>query len=96
VDIADSGFKCLELVAKNTYDAIFIDNLMPELSGKETIKRLRAAGYKLPIISLSGTSGIEEQKAIMDAGADYMLLKPSSKDVIDKTLRMLAKNVIDK
>ena len=41
VDFALSGLECLEKVKNNHYDIIFMDIMMPELSGVEKFKLLK-------------------------------------------------------
>ncbi len=41
IDTAESGMKCLEMTREKKYDLIFMDHLMPEMDGVETLKRLR-------------------------------------------------------
>ena len=43
VTTCGSGKECIELMIKNTYDVVFLDHMMPEMDGIETLKRLRAA-----------------------------------------------------
>ena len=35
--LAHSGMECLKLTAKNNYDVIFMDHMMPEMDGEKTI-----------------------------------------------------------
>ncbi|MBQ4068902.1 MAG: response regulator [Lachnospiraceae bacterium] len=41
VDIATSGGKAVELYKNNEYDIVFMDYLMPDMNGIETIKKIR-------------------------------------------------------
>ncbi len=41
VDTASSGKKCLELTKENKYDVIFMDHMMPEMDGVETLEKIR-------------------------------------------------------
>ncbi|MDE7365808.1 MAG: response regulator [Lachnospiraceae bacterium] len=41
IDTAESGAACLELTRQVKYDLIFMDHLMPEMDGVETLHRLR-------------------------------------------------------
>ncbi len=40
-DVADGGMACLEYVKKYHYDIIFMDHMMPEMNGIETLKKLK-------------------------------------------------------
>ena len=42
IDTADSGFEALSLVNEKKYDVIFLDHMMPNMDGIETLHRLRA------------------------------------------------------
>lgn len=57
-------------------DLIVLDVLMPELTGREVCRRLRAAGNWTPVIMLTrvGTSG--ERTMSLEEGADDYLNKP--------------------
>jgi len=37
----ESGMECLELVQKNRYDLIFLDHMMPDMDGVETLHRIK-------------------------------------------------------
>ena len=41
VTTAESGRKAIELCGKEDFDLIFLDHMMPEMDGVETLKRLR-------------------------------------------------------
>ena len=41
IDTSLSGKKCLEMITENKYDLIFMDHMMPEMDGIETLKRLK-------------------------------------------------------
>ena len=41
ITTADSGMKCLALVQKERYHIIFMDHMMPEMDGIETLYEIR-------------------------------------------------------
>lgn len=64
VSTALSGKECLELSKTNDYDIMFIDHMMPDMDGVETVKALIASGRKVPpIVALTANSyeGIREE-----------------------------------
>jgi len=86
VDTAIDGIDCLEKLEKSTYDVLFIDNLMPRLSGLETIKRIRETNTKLKIVSLTASAQIETQNTLRSAGADKVIIKPCTRFVLETVL----------
>lgn len=77
-DLADSGAKCLELAAKNFYHIIFLDHMMPEMDGIETLQRLKKmnlpAETKIIVLTANAISGARE--SYLAKGFDDYLSKP--------------------
>ncbi len=93
VTTVSSGKKCLELVKKEHFDIIFMDHLMPEMDGVETLKRLRELDGNLcknsPVIALTANAftGAEEKYKAM--GFDNFLPKPIATDKLENLIRSL-------
>ncbi|MGQ0603875.1 MAG: response regulator transcription factor [Anaerolineales bacterium] len=73
---ARNGLEALKLVEKQAPDVIAMDILMPELDGRETVRRLRQAGNWTPIIMLTQISATGEKIATFEEGADEFINKP--------------------
>jgi YesN/AraC family two-component response regulator len=65
----------LELIKKNKYDMVFLDEDMPELTGLEISEYVRHNNINTKTIILSGYEEIEE-KFCKRVGADEYLCKP--------------------
>lgn len=52
---AQSGKEAMKLVLNNQIDLIISDLVMPEMSGLEVAKQIRARGFKMPFILLTGS-----------------------------------------
>ena len=80
IDTAMSGRECLKLVQENAYHIIFMDHLMPEMDGVETLgelKRLEANQSKdaiIIILTANAVSGAREM--FLKEGFDDFLSKP--------------------
>jgi PAS domain S-box-containing protein len=75
-DSATDGEKAVALALRNPYDIILMDVMMPVMDGLEATRRLRAAGYKRPIIALTAHAMQEEVEKSFAAGCDGHLSKP--------------------
>ena len=73
----DTGQLGLQEVAHQAPDGIILDLGLPDIDGKEVIKRLREWS-KVPVLVLSVREGEEDKIAALDSGADDYLTKPFS------------------
>lgn len=78
VETAADGVQALKLLAKNTYDLVLLDVMMPNMNGWETLKAIRnnKKTQFIPVIMITAVS--EEQKIIsgLKTGADDYIVKP--------------------
>lgn len=78
VETATDGVQALKLLAKNNYDLVLLDVMMPNMNGWETLKSIRnnSNTEHLPVIMLTAVN--EEQKIIsgLKTGADDYIVKP--------------------
>lgn len=77
---ASSGFECMELVQEERYDIIFMDHMMPELDGIETLHRMKKlSGNKcseVPVIALTANAVVGAKEKFLEEGFDDYLSKP--------------------
>lgn len=73
---AENGIEALAKVEKFEFELIFMDLLMPEMDGFETIKRIRNMGIKTPIVAVSAISFKQDRRRAMESGCDHFLPKP--------------------
>ena len=84
----ETGQKRLELY-RDDYDAVILDLMLPQISGLEVCKRVRAEGVITPIIILTARDAVEDKIAALDSGADDYLTKPFSFDELSARIRAL-------
>lgn len=78
-DYVQSGKECLEKISQKDYDLIFLDHLMPEMDGIETLKHIRALGSKyktLPIVALTANVISDAKERYLNAGFSDFMEKP--------------------
>ena len=87
----DSGFACLEKIQRGErYDLILLDDMMPKMSGVETLKKLKEIpGFNTPTIALTANAitGMRE-KYLADGFNDY-LAKPIDKDQLVQVINQI-------
>jgi len=77
VETASSGYEAISLIESGkTYDLIFMDHMMPGISGIETTIRLRELGYKAPIVALTANVASGNAEMFIKNGFDGYLAKP--------------------
>lgn len=89
VDLAEAGSTAESLVSENEYDLIILDIMLPDQSGLDTARHLRADGYHGPILMLTALSTTKDKVIGLDAGADDYLTKPYSFDELLARVRAL-------
>ena len=95
-----SGAEALELMCRQNFDLILLDDMMPEMSGVETLKRSKQmAGNKnmdKPVIALTANavSGARE-KYLAEGFTDYMSKPIGGKELEEKLKKYLQKKLTE-
>ena len=63
-------------IAKNPFDLVLLDVMMPGEDGLNACKRLRAAGNETPVIMLTAKGGDVDRILGLELGADDYVVKP--------------------
>ncbi len=75
--VADTGQRALEASSRAIPDLVVLDLMLPDLSGEEVARSLRATS-NVPIIMLTAKAGEDDRVAGLRLGADDYLAKPFS------------------
>ena len=89
---AENGKVALELIAQDPPDLVFLDMMMPEMNGLETLRAIRADAKTkdLPVLMLSAKAQTQDCEAAKEIGADGYLIKPfKSAQVLDSAAQYL-------
>ncbi len=87
---AASGAACLQLVQENPYDLIFLDHMMPEMDGVETLHCMKALSEypckDTPVVVLTANAVSGAKEAYLSEGFDDFLSKPIVPDKLEAML----------
>jgi two-component system, OmpR family, response regulator len=84
-----NGVEAIELIEKESFDLAFLDIKMPELSGTEVLRRLRAMGLTFPVVVMTAYSTVKNAVECTKLGAVAYLQKPFKVDKVNDLLNML-------
>lgn len=89
VDIEHDGEAGYLVASADSYDAIILDVMMPEMNGYEVVRQLRQDNNHTPVLMLTAKDQTADIVGGLDAGADDYLAKPFSFEVLTARLRAI-------
>lgn len=76
VDTVETGREALEKAKQEDWQLILLDVMLPELSGIEVLRRLRAVDSSTPVILLTAKKTVSDIVSGLDLGANDYITKP--------------------
>lgn len=89
VDWVERGTGVEIALKTEQFAAIVLDLTLPDIDGLEVLKRVRRAGYTLPVLILTTRDDIEDRVKGLDGGADDYLVKPFALEELLARLRVI-------
>lgn len=89
------GAQAVEALAREAFDIAVLDIMMPEKSGIEVLREMRASGNVTPVILLTAKSEVDDRVEGLEAGADDYLPKPFAMKELVARIRSLARRNTD-
>lgn len=88
VDCVSSGFECINRLRTKKYDVLFLDHMMPEMDGVETLKKIREENLApgVPVIALTANAVSGARDMYVSYGFEDYLAKPISGNSLEKML----------
>ena len=88
-DFAVSGAQCIEYVQKNRYDCILLDQMMPQMSGEETLSEMKRQDILqgTPVIALTAEAIIGAKENYLSKGFTDYISKPVKYEVLELVLK---------
>jgi DNA-binding NtrC family response regulator len=92
IELAEDGFKALELLKNNDYDVVLCDIKMPGMDGIEVLQKVEELKPDMPVVMISGHGNIDTAVESIKKGAFDFIEKPLDLNRLLITLR----NALDK
>lgn len=99
VDIANGGRACLDMVSRKHYDLIFLDHMMPDLDGIETLHEMKKMADNqckdAPVVALTANVISGAKEMYLAEGFDAFLSKPVNPEKLEQMiLRLLPRELL--
>lgn len=84
ITTVESGALCIDKVNSDTYDLILMDDMMPNMSGVETLHKLKEIdGFAIPVVALTANAVTGMKEKYLNDGFDDYLAKPINRDELN-------------
>ncbi|HUN94098.1 MAG TPA: response regulator [Burkholderiaceae bacterium] len=89
IDCVYNGSDADHLLRTQSYELVILDLGLPQLDGREVLRRLRRRSAETPVLILTANDSIEGRVESLDAGADDYLAKPFEVSELEARMRAL-------
>ena len=89
VECVESGFICIDnLKSGKKYDLILMDDMMPKMSGVETLQKIKVEipEFDIPMIALTANALTGMREKYLAVGFNDYLAKPINKDELNRVI----------
>ena len=91
ITTAKSGMECLEKIAAKRFDIVFLDHMMPEMDGIETLERAKAMKesqcHGVPFIALTANAIAGAREMFLGKGFTDYLSKPINSKLLERMIQ---------
>ena len=87
VTTSTSATEALALIATESFDAVIMDFMMPEMDGIQALKAIKEKRPEMQIILLTGHATVQKGVEAMKAGAMDVVEKPADLDALSEKIK---------
>ena len=91
ITTASTGQEAVELCAREAFDIVFMDHMMPGMDGIEAMRRIRADNQgiwrNIPMVALTANAGSTARESFRLAGFDGFVAKPIDLAELERVIR---------
>ena len=93
IDFASSGSECITKIANGEkYDLILLDDMMPKMSGSETLVKLKEIdNFNIPVCALTANAITGMREEYLGKGFNDYLSKPMVKEELNRVIKKYLK-----
>lgn len=92
ITLVSSGSECLDKVSNNKYDLILLDDMMPRMSGTETLQKLKEIEtFNTPVVALTANAITGMKEEYINRGFNDYLSKPIIKEDLNRVMKKYLK-----
>lgn len=92
ITLVSSGSECLDKVSNNKYDLILLDDMMPRMSGTETLQKLKEIEtFTTPVVALTANAITGMKEEYINRGFNDYLSKPIIKEDLNRVMKKYLK-----
>ena len=92
LEFAHNGLEGIEMAKALSPNMMFLDIKMPKLHGMETLKKIKQACPRLPVVIVTGYQSVEiAQEALKNGASDYIPKPFESKHVLEVAAHLTKK-----
>jgi two-component system, OmpR family, response regulator len=89
VSHAEAGAKAMAEIARDSFDLVILDRMLPEIDGLAIVESMRKENASTPILIVSALGEVEDRVNGLKGGADDYLIKPFSLAELDARVEAL-------
>lgn len=96
VTTAATGTESLGLLQQHTFDLVYLDIRLPDMSGMDILKRLHAQNPSLPVVLFTAQPDLQTAlEALRQGAVDYLLKPLHPAEFLQRTESILARHALE-
>ncbi len=97
VEGVSNGLDGIELIEKEDFDIVLLDEMMPGLDGIETLNRIKSLDYNIPVVMITKNEDVEfMQSAIAEKVTDFLTKPVNPSQILSVLIKIFQSKKLQK